>query len=181
MIQNPDIGYVFGGNRFQLSTTDRRFEFSDNFTYVAGRHTLRTGVDINVNHDRDYFVYGPAGDFHFASLADVATGAFEFDLQSFGQSTALFTVPTYSLFAQDHYQATSKLYLNYGVRWDYQQLAQPTVCNPADLFFVRAGSLSGDFEVVSQLWSALGLPAAGTTNSLQSGVYAHLQHSTGSQ
>jgi len=131
VIQNPDTGYVFGGNRFQLSTTDRRFEFSDNFTYVAGRHTLRTGVDINVNHDRDYFVYGPAGDFHFASLADVATGAFEFDLQSFGQSTALFTVPTYSLFAQDHYQATSKLYLNYGVRWDYQQLAQPTVCNPA--------------------------------------------------
>lgn len=131
VIQNPDTGYVFGGNRFQLSTTDRRFEFSDNFTHLAGRHTLRTGVDININHDRDYFVYGPAGDFHFASLADVATGAFEFDLQSFGQSTALFTVPTYSLFAQDQFRATSRLYVNYGVRWDFQNLAQPKVCNPA--------------------------------------------------
>ena len=131
VIQNPDTGYVFGGNRFQLSTTDRRFEFSDNFTHVAGRHTLRTGVDINVNHDRDYFVYGPAGDFHFASLQDLANGAFEFDLQSFGQSTALFTVPTYSLFAQDQFRATSKLYLNYGLRWDFQNLAQPSVCNPA--------------------------------------------------
>src|SRR6202521_2980035 len=131
VIQNPDTGYVFGGNRFQLSTTDRRFEFSDNFTHVAGRHTLRTGVDININHDRDFFVYGPAGDFHFASLQDLTTGAFEFDLQSFGQSTALFTVPTYSLFAQDQFRATSKLYLNYGVRWDFQDLAQPKVCNPA--------------------------------------------------
>jgi hypothetical protein len=131
VIQNPDTGYVFGGNRFQLSTTDQRYEFSDNFTYIVGHHTLRSGVDVNVNHDRDYFVYGPAGDFHFASLSDLATGAFEYDLQSFGQSTVLFTVPTYSLFVEDKFQATSKLNLNYGVRWDYQQLAQPKVCNPA--------------------------------------------------
>ena len=119
VIGNPDTGYVFRGNRFQLSTTDRRYEFSDNFTYIVGRHTLRTGVDINVNHDRDYFVYGPAGDFHFRSLGDLAMGAFEYDLQSFGQSTALFSAPTYSLYAEDKFQATSKLYLNYGVRWDY--------------------------------------------------------------
>jgi hypothetical protein len=130
VIGNPDNGYVFGGNRFQLSTTDQRYEFSDSFTYVLGRHTLKTGVDININHDRDYFVYGPAGDFHFASLADLATGAFEYDLQSFGQSTAIFTVPTYSLFAEDQFKATSRLNFNYGVRWDYEQLAQPKVCNP---------------------------------------------------
>src|SRR5713101_1150373 len=132
VIGNPDTGYVFGGNRFQLSTTDRRYEFSDNFTFLAGRHTLRTGVDININHDRDYFVYGPGGDFHFGSLDDLATGAFQFDLQSFGQSTALFTAPTYALYAEDKYQATSKLKLNYGVRWDYQQLPQPAVCNPLE-------------------------------------------------
>jgi hypothetical protein len=131
VIQNPDTGFVFGGNRFQLSTTDRRFEFADNLTRVLGRHTFRFGVDVNINHDRDYFVYGPAGDFHFASLQNVATGAFEFDLQSFGQSTALFTVPTYSLFAQDELRATPRLTLNYGVRWDFQNLAQPKTCNPA--------------------------------------------------
>ena len=130
VIQNPDTGYVFGGNRFQLSTTDRRYEFADNLTRLVGKHTVRFGVDININHDRDYFVYGPAGDFHFGSLQDLATGAFQYDLQSFGQSTALFTVPTYSLFAQDQFRATSRLNLNYGVRWDYQKLAQPKTCNP---------------------------------------------------
>jgi hypothetical protein len=130
VIENPDTGYVFGGNRFQLSTSDQRYEFSDNFTYILGRHTMRSGVDINVNHDRDYFVYGPGGYFQFASLADIATGAFEYDLQSFGQSTVPFTAPTYSLFVEDKFQATSKLNLNYGVRWDYQRLPQPKVCSP---------------------------------------------------
>jgi Carboxypeptidase regulatory-like domain len=161
VIQNPDTGYVFGGNRFQLSTTDRRYEFSDNFTHVAGRHTIRTGVDINVNHDRDYFVYGPAGDFHFGSLQDLATGAFEFDLQSFGQSTALFTVPTYSLFAEDQFRATSRLSLNYGLRWDYQALAQPSVCNPDFNLTCRIPRDSNN--VAPRLGFAYSLDPAGST------------------
>jgi len=130
VIQNPDSGFVFGGNRFQLSTTDRRYEITDNFTKVLGKHTFKTGVDININHDRDYFVYGPKGDYHFAGLADVPTGAFEFYLQSFGQSTVAFTVPTYSLFAQDQFRMTPRLTLNYGARYDLQVLTQPPVCNP---------------------------------------------------
>jgi hypothetical protein len=46
VIQNPDTGFAFGGNRFQLSTSDRRFEFADNVTRIFGRHSLRFGVDI---------------------------------------------------------------------------------------------------------------------------------------
>jgi len=130
-IQNPDTGFVFGGNRFQLSTSDRRYEVTNNFTKVAGRHTVKAGVDINVNHDRDYFVYGPKGEYRFADLPSVAAGAFELYLQSFGQSTAKFTSPTYSLFAQDQLRATPRLSVNYGLRYDLQRLPQPSVCNPA--------------------------------------------------
>ena len=83
---------------------------------------LRGGAALLAQHRPDAvvwactsgsFVYGPAGDFHFASLTDLAAGAFQFDLQSFGQSTALFTVPTYSLFAQDQWTpvATPRLVL----------------------------------------------------------------------
>jgi hypothetical protein len=130
-IQNPDTGFVFGGNRFQLSTADRRYEFADNFTKILGRHTVRMGTDININHDSDYFVYGPKGEYRFADLASVATGAFELYLQSFGQTTAIFTSPTYSLFAQDQFRFRPRLTLNYGVRYDLQVLPQPSVCNPA--------------------------------------------------
>jgi hypothetical protein len=130
IIQNPDSGFVYGGNRFQLSTTDRRYQIADNFTWVRGRHTVKAGVDINVNQDRDYFVYGPRGAYFFASLADVPSGSFEYYLQSFGESTVSTTTPTYAVFAQDQFRATSRLTVNYGVRWDLQDLPQPTVCNP---------------------------------------------------
>jgi hypothetical protein len=130
VIQNPDTGFAFGGNRFQLSTSDRRLEFTNNVTRILGRHSLRFGVDININHDRDYFVYGPKGEYQFASLADIPAGNFQLYLQSFGQSTATFTSPTYSLFAQDEFHVSRRLNLNYGVRYDLQVLPQPPVCNP---------------------------------------------------
>lgn len=131
IIQNPDSGFVFGGNRFQLSETDRRFEIADNLTQIVGQHTLKFGTDINISRERDYFVYGPKGAYFFLnSLADVPTGNYSFYLQSFGQSTAAFTSPTYSFFAQDQYRTTSRLTLNYGARYDLQVLPQPSACNP---------------------------------------------------
>lgn len=129
-IQNPDTGFVFGGNRFQLSTADHRYEVADDVTRILGHHSLRFGVDINVNHDTDYFVYGPKGEYRFASLADVPSRNFELYLQSFGQTTAVFTSLTYSLFAQDEFAASRRLHLNYGLRYDLQVLPQPPVCNP---------------------------------------------------
>lgn len=136
IINNPDNGVVFGGNRFQLSTTDHRLEWGDDFTKVVGRHTFKAGLDINRNHDTDYFVYGPAGAYFFATLQDMVPAApgqqpnWEYYLKSFGQSTAVFTSPTYSLYGQDQFRVTDKLTLNYGLRWDLQQLPQPSTCNP---------------------------------------------------
>ncbi len=130
-IQNPDTGFVFGGNRFQLANTDRRYEFTDTFTKIVGKHTLKGGVDINLSHNVDSFDYGPKGEYRFGSLADVPSGHFQLYLQSFGQSTITQSSPTYSFFAQDQYRVTPRLTLNYGARYDLQVLAQPKVCNPA--------------------------------------------------
>jgi Carboxypeptidase regulatory-like domain/TonB dependent receptor len=129
-IQNPDTGFVFGGNRFQLANTDHRYEFTDNFTKVIGKHTFKTGVDINLSRNSDSFTYGPKGEYRFGSLADVPSGNYELYLQSFGQSTIPQTSPTYSLFAQDQFRATKRLTLNYGLRYDLQVLGQPKQCNP---------------------------------------------------
>src|SRR5713226_5514398 len=130
-IQNPDTGFVFGGNRFQLANTDRRYEFTDTFTKVLGNHTLKAGVDINLSHNADSFTYGPKGDYRFADLTDVPSDTLELDLQSFGQSNIVQTAPTYSFFAQDQFRATPRLTLNYGLRYDLQVLPQPKQCNPA--------------------------------------------------
>ncbi len=130
VIQNPDTGFVFGGNRFQLSTIDKRFEFTDNFTRLIGKHTAKFGLDINYNRDNDYFVYAPKGEYQFASLSDVATGSFQLYLQSFGQATVPVNSPTYSLFAQDEFRLNPKLTLNYGLRYDLQVLPQPQKLQP---------------------------------------------------
>jgi len=130
-IQNPDTGFVFGGNRFQLANTDKRYEFTDNFTKIIGQHTVKAGVDINISSNNDFFIYGPKGEYRFANLPDVATGTFELYLQSFGQSTIPQTSPTYSFYAQDQFRATPRLTLNYGLRYDLQVLQQPSHCNPA--------------------------------------------------
>ncbi len=135
-IQNPDTGFVFGGNRFQLANTDKRYEFTDNFTKIIGQHTVKAGVDINLSRNNDFFIYGPKGEYRFGTLNDVATGNFELYLQSFGQASIPQTSPTYSLYAQDQYRATPKLTLNYGLRYDLQVLQQPKQCNsafPSDL------------------------------------------------
>ncbi len=129
-IQNPDTGFVFGGNRFQLANTDKRYEFTDNFTRIVGKHTLKAGVDVNISHNADSFTYGPKGEYRFSDLTQVPSGNFELYLQSFGQSTIVQTSPTYSFFIQDQFRATPRLTLNYGVRYDLQVLAQPKQCNP---------------------------------------------------
>jgi len=138
VIQDPDKGVVLGVNRFQLSTSDRRYEIGDNLTKVWGRHTVKAGFEVNINHDRDYFVYGPHGAYFFSDLqsvggdpsSGVAPGFFEYYLQSFGQSTTTFTSPTYSLYGQDQFRVNNHLTLNFGVRYDLQRLPQPRVCNP---------------------------------------------------
>ncbi|MHB8500369.1 MAG: hypothetical protein ACYDHE_05405 [Candidatus Acidiferrales bacterium] len=56
----------------------------------------------------------------FATLADVPSGNFDLYLQSFGQTSAVFTSPSYSLFAQDEYVFSSGLHLNYELRYDLQ-------------------------------------------------------------
>jgi hypothetical protein len=129
-IQNPDTGFVFGGNRVQLSETDRRYQIRNNLTKLIGKHMVKVGVDFNLNHERDSFLYGPKGEYRFADLQSVATGAFELYLQSFGQPTTRSITPSYGFFAQDEYRVTQHLQLNYGVRWDLQVLPQPKICNP---------------------------------------------------
>ena len=162
IIQNPDSGFVFGGNRFQLSETDRRYEIADNFTKIVGQHTLKFGTDINISHENDYFVYGPKGAYFFLnSLADVPSGNYSFYLQSFGQSTAVFTSPTYSFFAQDQFRATQRLTLNYGARYDLQVLPQPTVCNHDVLLTCKIPYSRNN--IVPRLGFAYSLDQAGNT------------------
>src|SRR5450432_236058 len=160
-IQNPDTGSVYGGNRFQLSETDRRYQVRNNITKIIGRHVLKAGVDLNLSRENDFFVYGPKGEYRFADLPSVATGAFELYLQSFGQPTVKFSSPTYSFFAQDNYRVNDRLSFNFGLRYDLQVLPQPTTCNPA--FTLTCKIPYGNHNLAPRAGFAYGLGSSGKT------------------
>jgi Carboxypeptidase regulatory-like domain/TonB dependent receptor len=160
-IQNPDTGSVYGGNRFQLSETDRRYQVRNNITKIMGKHVLKAGADFNLSRENDYFVYGPKGEYRFADLSSVATGAFELYLQSFGQPTVKFSSPTYSFFAHDDYRVSDHLSFNFGLRYDLQVLPQPTTCNTA--FALTCRIPYGDHNLAPRAGFAYGFGPSGTT------------------
>ena len=50
--------------------------------------------------------------------------------QAFGNPVLSFTTRDYSAYIQDQFRATSKLTLNFGIRYEYTDLPQPKVFNP---------------------------------------------------
>ena len=160
-IQNPDTGFVFGGNRFQLSTSDQRNEFADNIARILGRHSIRFGMDLNINHDSDYFVYGPKGEYRFASLADVPSGNFELYLQSFGQTIATFTSGPILFLRRTRSRATRRLNLDYGVRYDVRSLT--AAASLRSCFCAHLQNSCSRHNVSPRLGFAYSLDSAGNT------------------
>ena len=135
----PGFAY-FGKTPF--SVVDRiedQSQLQDNFTYTRGSHTAKVGVDlryipINLKQGQ---LYG-GGDYTFAALnaTDVSSAlaglpgfspiqAYGLGLpQSFAQgigTTQLkYDLKTLGAFFEDSWRATSRLTLNYGVRYDVE-------------------------------------------------------------
>jgi hypothetical protein len=113
-----------------------------NMNWVKGRHNIRFGTDIYyqaMNHTQPEFIgtsYGARGGFDFGSGPTVLRGGAGGNFFN-NWATFLLGLPTqlgrlnevvapyttrnwhYSVYARDQWQATSKLTLSYGTRWEY--------------------------------------------------------------
>jgi Carboxypeptidase regulatory-like domain/TonB dependent receptor-like, beta-barrel len=134
------IGFAFFG-REPFSTVDRierRWEWSDDMTWVHGRHTLKWGADTNLvqlrSNSNQVFELNYGGLYDFGALSPTDTGlptdltavqayglgipqAF---IQGLGTSARLFDNKALGVFLQDSWRPTSRLTLNYGVRYDIE-------------------------------------------------------------
>ena len=145
-------GFAFFG-REPFSTEDRierRFQWTDNLSWVKGHHSLKTGADINYIQLRSkkaqVFELNFGGVMNFGGLTASNlslpstfngvtvpgfTGVQAYGLglpttfiQGIGNSNRLFNDTMQGFFIQDSWKIRPRLALNYGVRYDLELTAQ---------------------------------------------------------
>ena len=157
---NPLIGY---SQSLPWLRAESNIDFANNWTRILGNHTLKAGIDVR--RVRDDLLQGnnnaAAGTFYFSEnqtsapgaaakgqANDIASVLFDVPYQV-GQDTNS-TFPAYRqtwlfFFASDKWQATPKLTLDYGLRYELYPPATPRKpggfvnYNPSDNQLVVAG------------------------------------------
>jgi outer membrane receptor protein involved in Fe transport len=140
----PEARIQTGGGFLQLGrnnfspreTTIKRVQFIDNLSYTHGAHNLKFGVDLNFDRIFNFFPGLFTGQYTFNSYALFASNTPASYTQNFaGPSTSGGTtnpnLNDYGFFGQDDWRVNPKLTLNFGLRYDYQKLADPSVNNPS--------------------------------------------------
>ncbi len=133
-------GFAFFG-REPFSTVDRierRWQWTDNMTWIKGRHSFKFGGDLNLiqlrSKKEQIFELNFGGLFNFGGLSTTDTGlptsltaaqayglgAPQVFIQGIGSSKLPFSNTTYAGFIQDSWKVHPRLTLNYGVRYDVE-------------------------------------------------------------
>jgi outer membrane receptor protein involved in Fe transport len=133
-----------GRNTFSpRETTISRRQIADTATYVFANHTMKAGVDVSRDHILNYFPGNFFGSYTFNSLADFSNGKVASFTQAFAGpgTTGPTTNPNmteYAAFVQDEWHVRPTLTVNAGIRYDIQDVAQPSIQNP-DAQLLAAG------------------------------------------
>jgi hypothetical protein len=123
----------------RVEPNEQRLQFADNLTWTVGKHTFRFGLDIANTEDYTYSMPNAFGSYTYQTVTDFAldfsgntTGAKHWQSfqQTFGNAVVDATIRDYGFYAQDQFRIAHNLTLNYGLRYEYSQLPQPTTLNP---------------------------------------------------
>jgi carboxypeptidase family protein/TonB-dependent receptor-like protein len=118
------------GKSFNLpqKRTEDRWQLVDTFTRLVsnrtGQHMMKTGVDVSFIHDANFFPLNFAGTFTFNTdlpfnRDDPATYPTKFT-QGAGSPNVDIDDNMYAVFLQDQWRPLSRLTINGGLRWDYE-------------------------------------------------------------
>ena len=126
-----------GRNNFSpRETTIKRWQFIDNISHTVGAHNLKFGADLNFDNIFNFFPGLFTGQYTFNSYALFASNTPASYTQNFGGAgtsggTTFPNMQDYGFFAQDDWRVNARMTVNFGLRYDYQKLADPTVNNPS--------------------------------------------------
>jgi len=101
---------------------NRMYQVVDNLAYQAGRHAVKTGVDLLFNDDTITYPRSVRGAYTFSSLANFLSGVYNNAgyTQTFGVSSVSQRNPNVGVYAQDEWKVVPGVTLNAGVRYDLQ-------------------------------------------------------------
>jgi len=127
---------------------EHRLQFVNNFSYSIGRHSLKFGAESNraldnINNPANFggtYTY-PNTTAYGRDLLNPGQRNYTLYTQSFGLPGIKFKTIDYALFAQDQWKVLNRLTINYGLRYDYQDLPEPISPNPA---FAQTQRLNSD-------------------------------------
>ncbi len=146
--QPPPETYANGSGNFSFGRAtflqryalpdERRLQFVDNFSYIAGRHSIKFGGEVNHVHD---FINNPTefgGVYTYPSTLAlgmdlVNPGAKNYTnfIEDFGLAEYAYNTIDFALFVQDQWKPFQRLTINSGLRWDKQTMPTPFAPNPA--------------------------------------------------
>lgn len=138
-------GLTFGNRNFldrRAFPDERRIQFADTMTVTAGNHTVRFGFDIKHDRDRIDNLFNGFGAYSYSNivnfLSDFGNPAgrrYANFQQAFGDPQHEFSTPDYGFFVQDDWRVSSRLTLNLGLRYEYQDFSDPQFPNTTTATF----------------------------------------------
>ncbi len=131
----------------RVQPTEDRFQFANNLTWLKGRHNYKFGFDFAHARDQIDLLNEGRGSYTYDTFTNFALDLTNLDggkrwqrySQTFGDPYIKFYVRDFNFFAQDQWRLASRLTLNYGVRYEYAQFAQPKISNP---HYPQTGSIN---------------------------------------
>ena len=98
---------------------DSNSQIIDNFSWKVNKHDLKFGVDFHRTSIQQYFDKYFRGRLSFPDVASFLAGTPSGGFQYTGDTTRHTFENNLGLYFQDSFRATSRLTLNFGLRWDY--------------------------------------------------------------
>jgi len=132
-----NLGFATGYPR--LNPSEQRFQVADTYSWTAGKHNLKFGIDTD--HVEDYVdrLGNRFGSYNYSTLTNFALdfsspngvkhwASFS---QDFGNPIVDVGQPELAMFIQDEWHITPKLTITPGLRWEHAWIQQPTIFNAA--------------------------------------------------
>jgi outer membrane receptor protein involved in Fe transport len=120
-------GVVEFGRPYSGNSTHREnhYELGDSVSQAFHRHLFKVGVGVNRIDERADVLDGFGGIYVFRGVQDLLNAVPAYFQQAFGNPNANFSATRYSGFVQDHWTVSSKVTVDAGLRYDFEQLPAP--------------------------------------------------------